>query len=238
MINIKKWLTAALAAIVCLGSTGCAGNLGGYPDIKKAQERIGELQSGRIVVNTAFEKGKKAGSMTTEFLFRQKEDGTITYCQTQFDKDNKTIYCEYSDGSRVERWLIGKGWSEAEEQICNKENPHRYLKLLETPIEKKSISQIVTEEDGENTRFILTLDPAWLNENTYTDQTAEAVSETVTILLDKDGNLLRWQNEAVILDVASQMECYYRLDMQLTDLNMVGEIEKPELRTNFQMKTE
>lgn len=238
MLQIRRFFIGALAGILCLGAAGCSSNLKGYSEVKKAQEGIGALQSGRIILTTSYENGKKSGRMTTEFLFRLNEDDSISYCQTQFDGDNKSIYCEYGNGAQVEKWLIGKGWSDPEAQLCNRENPHRYLRLLSTPVEKASITEMASEPDGENTRYTMALNPEWLNANTYTDGTAEAVSETLAVTIDSQGQLTAWHDEAVMLDIATQTECRYRLDMEITDPNTVGEIVKPELRNNFQLASE
>lgn len=228
----KKAAAALLAAALCVGLTACGAFGGGknYDAVKKAQEGVGELESGRIIVTSKHAKDAKSESVVTEFVFRTTAGGTSEYCQTQFDQNNKAVYCEYSDGEKSEQWLIGNGWSVIDPTVYTKENPHRYLRLLASPFDKKLVSKIETEQEGENMLYTLTLKPDRVNENLYPEANVEIKEERVSILVNAEGKLIAYGDVSQVYDKEAGEDCEYTLDMQLSDLNAVTEIKKPELR--------
>lgn len=233
----KQFLTALCAGAVCLTAAGCSGGLNGYDQVQTAYKTTAAMQSGQVIATAGYEKGDKAESMITELIFRENEDGSIAYCQTQFDRDNKAVYCEFCDGKTVEHWLIGKGWSKPENAPCDRENPHRYLRLLWEVPEKASLLDITCEPEGDSTRYLLTRDPEWLNQNVFADGT-EALEETITLLLDREGKLCKWSQETLVREGGAGTECRYRLEMELSALDSVSEIGRPPLREDFRATSE
>lgn len=226
----KKIITAALAVSLCLGISGCSGSKG-YTTVKKAQEELLNLQSGRMIVSTQAVRADKSDASQTEFSFRLTASGVYEYCQMQFDRNNKAIYCEYSDGEKSEQWLVGSGWSVSEATAYTKDNPHRYLKLLSTPIDQKSIAEITEEKEGEKTRYQITLDPKHLNETAYREADLTVKEELISILISETGELLSYTDHAVMADKSTGQESEYTLDMQISDQNSVMEIKRPDLRS-------
>ena len=225
-----KKLGAGLAALVlCAGLTGCSGSKE-YGEMKAAQEAVLSLTGGKLVMTAGYEKPGGSDRIVTEFVFRLTEAGTYSYCQTQFDRNNKPVYCEFSDGQKTEQWLIGKGWSDINAALYTPDEPHRYLQVLSTPLDKKAVRAITVTDEAGNRRYDAEMDPSRLNETVYTDGASELLEETVSLLLSDAGELLCYNDEARIRDVEMDEEDYYTLEMQLSEANMVTEIARPELR--------
>lgn len=230
---LKKILSVLLAAAVCAGFAGCSSKTGTYGEVRKAQEAVASLESGKILVTAGYEKGGQADRTVTEFSFKLTESGNYEYCQTQFDQSNKAVYCEYSDGEKSEQWLVGSGWNSVGTTVYNKENPHRYLKLLSTPFEKKAVESCKQTEEGNSRCYTIVLKPKKLNETVYENTDVTVKSETVRVLVDSAGIIAGYSDEAELFDQQENADCFYTLDMQLSEINAVAEITKPDLRDNF-----
>ena len=226
---LKKMLAVLLAAAACLTVSGCSGSKE-YNVIKDVQKDISNLQSGRIIVTAKLDNGKRSDMTVTEFTFRVNASGNYEYCQTQFDSNNKAVFCEFSDGEKSEQWLVGSGWTASDSDVYNKKKPHRYIQLLSTPFESKAVSGIETAEEGANKRYTMVLDPERLNETAYLDSDSQIKEETVSILVNDKGEMVCYNDQTNALDKSSQKDCSYTLEMQLSDCNAVTEIARPELR--------
>lgn len=227
---LKKISAVLLAAAVCLGFAGCSSASGKYDEVRKAQEAVAGWSSCKALVTTSYDNSVKSSRMVNEFAFRLTSSGNYEYCQTQYDQNNKAVYCEYSDGENSEQWLIGKGWSGMGVTVYNQKNPHRYIQLLSTPFEKKAIREVAVEEQEKNIRYTVSLNPDRLNETTYKDADIEVMEETVIATLNEAGELISYEDEAKIFDKQTEQECTYSLKAQLSEINTVAEIVKPELR--------
>lgn len=226
---LKKLLTVLAAAAVCLGITGCSAGSKDYSAIKKSQEAVRSLQSGRIIV-TSTTKAKKTEIVVTEFAYKLTATGTYEYCQTQYDGNNKAVYCEYSDGEKAEQWLIGSGWCVIDPTVYTKDNPHRYIKLISTVFDRKAIESIEVNEQTGKKCYTIILKPDILNETVYEDSDQEVLEETVTVTTDEDDNLVYYADAARFFDQPTGQEKEFTLEMELTEPNAVSEIVKPELR--------
>lgn len=228
-VMLKKLFIALLAAAICLSFAGCSAGSKEYAAVKKCQEAVRELQSGRIIV-TSKTTTKKTDVVVTEFAYKLTPTGTYEYCQTQFDGNNKAIYCEYSDGEKAEQWLIGSGWCVIDPTVYTKNNPHRYIKLISTVFDQKSVSSItLTEENGKKCYTIL-LKPEVLNETIYKDSDTEVKEETVTINTDGDDQIIYYADSSSMYDKANQVQKEFTLEMEISGQNEINEIIKPELR--------
>lgn len=226
---LKKLLVTLLTAAVCLGFSGCSGQSKEYSAIKKCQEAVLALQSGRIIV-TSTTVTKKTEIIVTEFAYKLTPTGTYEYCQTQFDGNNKAVYCEYSDGEKAEQWLIGSGWCVIDPTVYTNNNPHRYIKLLSTVCDRKAVASIEKNEQEGKICYTIILKPEILNDTIYKDTDSQVKEETVTITTDGDDRILYYADAATFIDKASQSEKEFTLEMEITDQNAVSEIAKPELR--------
>lgn len=223
------------AAALCAGCfTGCMAGGEEYGAVKQAQEAVSRLESGKLMVTAGCEKSSGSERIVTEFVFKRVESGNFAYCQTQYDRNNKPVYCEYSDGSKTEQWFIGKGWSELSGSLFTPEEPHRYIAMLSTPQERKAVQSVAMTPEDTNCRYDLTLDPARLNETVYADSDTEAVEEQISLLLNEAGELVCYNDDATLRDTLLGEEIRYTLEMQLSDCNSVGEVARPALRDNYQ----
>jgi hypothetical protein len=224
----KKYLALLLAAAIFLLS-GCVSGKD-YRRLSDAQKSVGALKSGRITVTSSYNPAEGGSASVTEFLFRMTESGCYEYCQTQYDQNQKAVYCEYSDGAKSEQWLLGRGWSVLDSTVYTAEEPHRYLKLIATPFEKKAIDDLLVSEEDGNLRYYLTLDPSVLNRTLYRDSGVEILEEKLEVLAGSDGQLLFYCDDSRLLDKTLGEESAYRLEMQLSDLNAVTEVPRPSLK--------
>lgn len=230
----NKMMSVLVAAAVCAASlTGCMAGSREYDAVKQAQQEVARLDSGRITLTSGYERPSGSGRVVTEFVFQKLESGNFAYCQTQFDRNNKPIYCEYSDGTTAEQWFIGKGWSSMTGGMFTADEPHRYIALLSTPQERKAIRSILATPEDTNCRYDITLDPDRLNETVYSGEDAEAVEERISLLLNEAGELICYNDEALVNDGQTGEQVRYMLEMQLSDRNSVGEVARPELRDNW-----
>lgn len=230
----KKIIALLTAATICMGSfTGCIATGKEYGTVKKAQEAVGQLDSGRITVTTAWEKSGFGEHTVTEFVFRRLDSENFAYCCTQYDRNQKPILCDYSDGVKTEQWLIGKGWSDKTGALFTADQPHRYITFLSTPHERKTVRSIQTTQEDTNCRYDITLDPDRLNKTVYRDEGAEAVEEQISLLLNGAGELVCLNDDAILCDIETGEEIRYQLEMQISDRNSIGEITRPELREHY-----
>lgn len=227
---LKKISAVLLAAAVCLGFAGCSSASGKYDAVRKAQEAVSEWNSCKALVTASYDNSVKSSRMVNEFTFRLTSSGNYEYCQTQYDQNNKAVYCEYSDGETAEQWLIGKGWSGIGATVYNQKSPHRYIQLLSTTFDKKAVGEVTVEEQEKNIRYTIALNAEHLNETTYKDADIEVLEETVIATLNEAGELVSYEDEAKVFDKQSEQECVYSLNIQLSEINTVAEILKPELR--------
>lgn len=229
--KIGAVLAAAAMLTACLA--GCRAGGKEYSAISQAMEAVRELESGRILVTAGYEKASGSDRIVTEFVFKRTDSGNYAYCQTQYDRNNKTVYCEYSDGSKTEQWLIGKGWADLPGTLFTPESPHRYIRLLSTPPERDAVAQAVMTPEDTNCRYDLTLDPEFLNRTMYADGETEVVQESVCVLLNEEGGLLCYNDDALVNDLLLDQQISYTLEMQLSEQNSIGEVTRPELRDNY-----
>jgi len=223
----KRIWTFLAAAALCLGLAGCGGSKE-YAAVKKCQEAVGELQSGRIVV-TSTASGKKSEVTVTEFIYKLTATGTYQYCQTQYDGANKAVYCEYSDGEKAEQWLIGSGWCVIDPTVYTRENPHRYVKLLSRVFPEKAVSDIQINDQGENTCYTLLFKPEVLNEALYADSGHTVEEETVTVTVNPEGLLCYYADKASFLEENGEKK-ELTVEMEVSSQNAVEEVLRPELR--------
>lgn len=224
---MKKLALFLTAAAICLSLGGCGASKA-YDEVSAAQKAVSELDSCKITVMTDKGEQNRKSNFKTEFSFKTNESGSQQYCQIQYDMNGKPVYCEYSDGEASEQWVLGKGWSRLECVPCTKKSPHRFMKLLSTPFDKKLIDKIAEEESGENKRFVISLNPEKLNRELYQKESFEVITETLTVILNADGKILCYNDIANVRDKESKKETLYKLDMMLSDYDKVKEIAKPE----------
>ena len=227
---LKKIAMMGLALALCVSATACSSDGKKHLELKNAQDTILNLESGKITVVSQIEDNTSSDTIKSELIFKTNADGVISYCQTQYDLNNKPIYCEYSDGEKSEQWLVGIGWNVIDNTQYTKENPHRYTQLLSTEIDKNAIDSINCETSENASTYTVELDPDILNKTTYQNSGVEVVTESVTMLVNANEELVRYNDTSTILDVATQSESTYMLEMSLSEQNVVNEITRPDLR--------
>lgn len=227
---LKKIIAASLTLVLCFSLTACGSDGKKHMELKNAQDAILDLQGGKITVTSQFEGENKSDTIKTELVFKSNDSGIMTYCQTQYDQNNKPVYCEYSDGEKSEQWLVGRGWSVLDTVQYTKESPHRYNKLLATSFDKKAIDTIICDEAEAVKTYTLELDPKVLNKTTYKDADIEIVSQSVSVLVNEKNELVRYNDTSKVIDRETNNENLYILEMVLSDQNAVKEVLRPELR--------
>lgn len=237
---IKRISIIGIIAGLCLSLSACNENGKDYDEIQRIQKNVAAQESGHMIISSRIAPvadennavSGKADNVTNEFTFKLNASGAVEYCQTQMDSSNKMIFCEISDGEKSEQWLLGKGWSSIDTTTYSKENPHQYIGIIINDIDKGAIGSIDKEIDGDNTVYRITMDVKKLNENHYKDANAELISHDISFTENKDGQLLRYTDDAVIAEGDTKLKNEYSLDIQMNEHNMIGEIKKPELRAN------
>lgn len=226
----KKTAAVFLAALLCLSLSSCGKDGEKLSSVKKAQESVCSLTSGELsILSTSF-SAQREETVKSNFLFTTDSSGNLIYCHTQKDKSDKIVFCEYNDGSTAEQWLIGKGWSQIDVPVYNADNPHRFLALITTPIDKKSVDNIVCEETQDESKYIIALNPDFLNENTYKNADFTVSAQTITLSLNKDGVLCSYSDSAEMTDRQTEKTSRYTLSLDITNQNSVSSVERPELR--------
>ncbi|MFZ2538435.1 MAG: hypothetical protein WAX04_05995 [Oscillospiraceae bacterium] len=227
---LKKIAIVVMILTVCISMVACSSDGKKHMELKNAQDTILNLDSGKITVISQFEGENKSDTIKSEFVFKTNPGGVLSYCQTQYDLNNKTVYCEYSDGEKSEQWLVGRGWSVLDTTQYSKDNPHRYAKLLATSFDKKSIDSIICDETETEKTYTMELDPKVLNKTTYKDTEIEIISQSVTMLVNAKNELVRYNDTSKVLDKSTDTQSLYMLEMALSEQNAIKEVVRPELR--------
>lgn len=219
----------AVALTLCCALSGC-GKSESYNEVSKAISEVSTLKSGRITVLSQVEpSASRVGqSVKSDLLFKEK-DGTYQYCHVQYDKNDKPVFCEFSDGDKTQQWLIGKGWGGSASGFT-KESPHRYITLVSTPPNEAAVETIVCEEQPTGKQYTITLNSAQLNKTVYEGKEMAVISEKISLLLDESGMLISYIDTAEIEDTVSKQSRKYRLQITLSDQNSITEVTRPELR--------
>lgn len=229
---IKKFLVSFIFLALCFSMVGCSGVSKGCNEIKKIQDNVSNQNSAHLVISSNVKSDNRNENMSSEFIYKFNDTGTMEYCQTQMDSSNKLIFCEVNNGEKAEQWLLGNGWAVVDPTSYNKENPHQYVGLLTNKLDKKIIKKISKEEQDTNTVINVEIDEKELNSTVYKDSEMEMVSQNISYNVNKQGNLICYNDNAVILDKQTNIESQYNLEVQLSEHNAVTEIKKPELRAN------
>lgn len=232
---LKKITIILMTFAVCISVCACSSNGKKNMELQNAQSSILNLDSGKITVISQIETQDNADTIKSELIFKSNENGVLSYCQTQYDLNNKPVYCQYSDGEKCEQWLVGKGWSVLDTMQYSKDNPHRYAKLMATPFDKKAIDNIVCNETETEKTYSLELDPKVLNKTTYKNTDIEIISQSVTMLVNENDELVRYNDTSEILDKSTDSQNLYMLEMSLSDQNNIKEVNRPELRDYAEM---
>ncbi|WMJ24393.1 hypothetical protein RBG61_06915 [Paludicola sp. MB14-C6] len=226
---IKKIITASLIVGLCFSLVGCK-SVKGYSDLNKAQENMMKQNSCHMVISSSVNGATKADANVTDFVYKLNDKGVMEYCQSQQDASNKMVFCEVSDGEKTEQWLLGNGWSNVDATAYTKDNPHRYLQLISGKIDKKNIAKMDKKTDNTNTIYNVAMDAKKLNKTVYKDADITVKSQNVSFTVNKKGELICYNDKAVILDKESNVESEYALEVQLTEHNGITEIKKPDLQ--------
>ncbi|MEG0693058.1 MAG: hypothetical protein RR444_08250 [Oscillospiraceae bacterium] len=227
---LKKIAIVAMTLALCISMTACSSDGKKHMELKNAQDTVLNLESGKITVISQIEDDNKSDTIKSELVFKTNPDGVISYCQMQYDLNNKPVYCEFSDGEKSEQWLVGRGWSVLDTMQYTKDNPHRYTKLLSTSFDKKSIDNIICDETETAKTYTMELDPKVLNKTTYKDSGIEIISQSVTMLVNANNELVRYNDTSKVLDKSTDTQSLYMLEMALSEQNAIKEVIRPELR--------
>lgn len=226
---MKKILCLLLAFIMLLSFVGCSKGKN-ISNLTSAQEALLNLLSGKISVTAQIETEGSTDSVKSEFVFMKDENGKFKFCHTQYDNQNKIIFCEFSDGDTAKQWLIGRGWNEIGAVSYNIKNPHRFLKLLSTPFEKNKVKSIEAEAQDGGTNYTITINPDKVNKTAYKDADISVISQTVTVFINDNNEILSYTDTSTILDKAQNVETLYMLSFIVSEQNSITKIECPKLR--------
>lgn len=236
---IKKISIAVLILALGITMVGCGSvPKKQYDNLKKVQESFLKQNSCHLIINSKVGGEETQDANITDFVFKVNDKGVMEYCQSQQDGSNKLVFCEYGDGEKAEQWLLGNGWSTINPVAYSKDNPHKYINLLTNSFDKKAISKLSKETELTNTSYILEMDAKKLNKTVYKDTSIEIVSQKITYLVNANGNLICYNDVAVIYDKEADTKAEYQLEVQVSDHNAVTEIKKPEVRVNAIVQAE
>ena len=229
--NIKKFMLLVFCILFSFTLCACSSHKKEYTAITKAQENIINLSSGKFIITSSYDKPEKANTIKTEFIFNKNSDGTLSYCQTQYDKNDKPVCCKFSDGKTTEQWLIGKGWETVEAPAFTADNPHQYISVLTEIIPNKYISSIAVNNEQENTVYTVDINSKNINKHKYNDSDLSISSETVKFILSSEGELNEYEDVASVKDTKSESDCIYTLNIKLVEKDNNPTITKPDLKS-------
>lgn len=220
----KKFVAVAVLLLLCFLLSACLGG-GVGSEIAEAQKSTAALKRGKMQISSSINSEGKNEVIKTEFVFSLDENGEMTYCHTQLDKSGKIVFCEYTDSSSTKQWFIGKGWSEIERISYNSENPHRFLKLITSPIEKDWITDIVCEDITDLQKsYMVTINPEKANK-----EGIDYTIDTQTIIYTVTDGIITSYNDIAELE-ANGSKSSYQLILSLEVPEEELEIACPELR--------
>jgi uncharacterized protein YcfL len=226
---IKRIITAGLIIVLCFGLVGCKSHKG-YNNLNKAQENMMKNNSAHLVISSSVKGQSKEDANVTDFVYKLNDKGVMEYVQSQQDANSKMVFCEVNDGEKAEQWLLGNGWSSIDATTYTKENPHRYLLLIAGKIEKKNIAKMTQTNDNTNTVYTIEMDPKRLNKTVYKDAAIEVKSQNVSFTVNENGDIICYNDKAVIYDKETDTEAEYMLEVQISEHNAITEIKKPDLQ--------
>lgn len=222
----------SLITIVCILITGCSNSSKECDEINRCQEKMLTQTSAHLKVISTVKSEKRNEMLTTDFIYKMNANGIMEYSEAQLDSTNKMIFCEVSDGKKAEQWLLGKGWGMIDATNYTKEKPHRYLSALTTKLDEKTIETASIAEQEANKLYTFCLNADVLNKTIYTNTATEIISQELTFLINAEGNIICYTDNAVILDKEANQEATYTLEIQVSEQGAITEILKPELRAN------
>lgn len=230
---MKKIIATALVICICLSLAGCKSKkTNDYSDVKKAQAQLLKQSSAHMVMTSEVNSVTKSDKVVTDFTYKLTPDGVMEYCQSQQDVSNKMVFCEFGDGTTSEQWLIGHGWSVIEPVEYTVENPHKILQLLGNELDKKVIAEVTKNDEQTSIRYDITLNVEELNKTVYKDATIEVLAQDVSYTIDASGNIITYNDNATVLDKATNTNAEYTLEVKVSEQGTVSEVKKPELRVS------
>lgn len=227
---LKKMLLSVLIISLGIFAVGCNGESKELDTIKTAQKKLMSATSGHIIAETALKTDKKSDVTTTDFSYKANENGIFTYCQEAKDSNGKVIFCEVGDGEKAEQWLIGKGWAVIEPVAYTTDNHHKFVSLISTPLDKKTVASVTKTVQDNGTVYTLKLNADVLNKTTYKDTSISLESQVVTFLIDKNGEITEYTDVAIIEDTELGEKNEYSVSVTLDQLNAVAEVKTPEVK--------
>ena len=229
----KRLICLGVVVWMMLWMTGCGVDRELYHEMEKLQADAANLQSGMVTLTVEFEEEGFSGEYAAELVFCKTEKETYAYCQKQYDQNEQVTFCEYSDGTVTEQWMIGRGWETVENALFTKETPHRYIAMLSQAHEHGMIQTLEKESDESGTRFILELDPKKAGAHYYKDGNCEVVKQTVRVSFNPEGYVVDYCEETILRNKESGCENRYRAELVCREHNAVTSVEKPALRTRY-----
>ena len=228
-------LTAMLLVVAVL-FTGCGGaDAALYEEADTVLSGVQSLTGGEFALSVQYEESQGSGAYIGTFVFMRKESGALSYCQTQLDQNDQVVFCEYSDGSSVEQWMIGQGWQSLSREPYTDTELHPYLRMLSTQYERGEIREIQKQVDESGSVYTLFMDAGKMTKKQYADETSQiAVKEqTITLTVNTEGQLTAYEEQTILTDTQTQIDSSYSVTINLSKHNAVTEIQKPKLRETF-----
>lgn len=235
---IKKLLLSSAIIFTAILTVSCSSKKSDLGEVSVAQTNLSELNSGHIMVSASVKTDDKQDKSITDFTYLQNGSGIYEYCQAQQDSNNKLVYCEVSDGQKAEQWLIGKGWSVMEPPAYSQENKHRFIGLITNEIDEKCVKTVTKVQEEENTHYEIEFDAEKLNTTIYKDTSVEIITQNISFVIDKEGQLISYTDIADILNKDINSSSLYSLEAQISEHNAINEVTKPEIRANADVEQE
>lgn len=226
----KKMLLSVMIISVGLLAVGCNKSSKELDTIKGAQTKLSSAQSGHIVVQTALKTARKTDATITDFSYKANASGIFTYCQEAKDSGGKVIFCEVGDGEKAEQWLIGKGWEVVEPISYTTENQHRFVSLITSPLDGKTVASTSTTVQDNGTIYTLTMNADALNNTIYKDTAIKLTSQIITYLVDAKGDIIEYTDTAIIEDTELGETNEYSVSVSLDQIGTVVEVKTPEVK--------
>ncbi|MEG0894813.1 MAG: hypothetical protein RSE93_03795 [Oscillospiraceae bacterium] len=227
---MKKVISKILVVCMAICLVGCSSKDTEMSKIEDAQNNISSMTSGKFEISTMVKTNTRTDATKTEFTFQQMQNGIIEYCQSQQDSRNKLVFCEYSDGESAEQWLLGKGWSVIEPTKYTLENPHRFISLITSKIDKGSVKSVTKSEDTSYQVYEVEMDCQKVPVSTEGNE--KLTSQKICFYVNSDGLISKYTDETIFVNTQTEQECQYSLEISLSEHNTLASVKKPDLKVD------
>lgn len=232
--NLRTTAFSALGALISLMLAACFPGFGGdsaykdiegYSEVAEAKKLYIGLDSGHFYM-----QDNSTGEITSEFLFKYRDDGKLAYFCMSREKDTEAY--EYHNGSEINRknkgdahWQFIAQGSE-DYYVYDRKNRHPYTNDGVISMNAYAVTDSKVEENDSGKRITFYYNCEEFKE--AMSELGELKSFECSIWLDKNGYCYRLDQKGVFDNVGEESVSDY--SMFIDKMNEIeGDIKRPEV---------